>query len=66
MRLHNRVTVAAQAFRVVHFAPCLSFFQSGTKMAEKRKQVIKITTGSAALDKLLGGGIESMRSARTE
>lgn len=33
-------------------------------MAEKRKQVIKITTGSKALDTLIGGGIESMRSAR--
>jgi RecA/RadA recombinase len=31
-------------------------------MAEKRKQVIRITTGSKALDGLLGGGIESMRS----
>lgn len=29
-------------------------------MAEKRKQVIRITTGSSQLDKLLGGGIESM------
>jgi len=35
-------------------------------MAEKRKQVIKITTGSAALDKLLGGGIESMRSTKMD
>jgi len=32
-------------------------------MAEKRKQVIRITTGSKALDNLIGGGIESMRSA---
>lgn len=35
-------------------------FISGTQMAEKRKQLIRITTGSKALDALLGGGIESM------
>ena len=35
-------------------------FISGTKMAEKRQQVIRITTGAKALDALLGGGVESM------
>jgi RecA/RadA recombinase len=29
-------------------------------VAEKRKQVVRITTGSKSLDQLLGGGIESM------
>ena len=28
-------------------------------MLEKREKVLKITTGSSALDQLLGGGIES-------
>ena len=28
-------------------------------MLEKRQQVLKITTGSSALDQLLGGGVES-------
>lgn len=35
-------------------------FISGTKMQEKRQQVIRITTGCKALDNMLGGGIESM------
>ena len=32
---------------------------SGTQMLEKREHVVKITTGSASLDLLLGGGVES-------
>jgi meiotic recombination protein DMC1 len=50
------------------FVPLLSFsfffslfpFFSGTKMAEKRSQIVRITTGSKVLDGILGGGIESM------
>ncbi len=34
-------------------------FESGVKILEKRKTVKKITTGSKALDALLGGGIET-------
>jgi meiotic recombination protein DMC1 len=34
-------------------------FKSGLEMKEKRKQVIRITTGSKALDKILGGGVET-------
>ena len=34
-------------------------FKTGTEIREKRKNVLKITTGSAALDKILGGGIET-------
>ncbi len=34
-------------------------FQTGTYMLEKRKHVVRITTGSENLDTLLGGGIES-------
>lgn len=34
-------------------------FATGTAMLEKRNKCVKITTGSEALDTLLGGGIES-------
>ncbi len=34
-------------------------FESGDKILERRKNVAKITTGSKALDELLGGGIET-------
>lgn len=33
---------------------------TGNEIAQKRKNVIKITTGSSILDELLGGGIETM------
>ncbi|XP_076815469.1 meiotic recombination protein DMC1/LIM15 homolog [Clavelina lepadiformis] len=35
-------------------------FMSALSFSGKRKQVFKITTGSSELDKLLGGGVESM------
>lgn len=35
-------------------------FMSGNELAQKRKNVVKITTGSPILDELLGGGIETM------
>jgi len=47
--------LVAAANRISDFS-----FISGTKMAEKRKQVVRISTGSQALDNLLGGGIETM------
>ena len=34
-------------------------FKSGLEVKERRKQIVKITTGSSALDKILGGGIET-------
>ncbi len=34
-------------------------FESGLEVLEKRKQIARITTGSKALDALLGGGIET-------
>jgi meiotic recombination protein DMC1 len=34
-------------------------FKTGLEMKEKRKNIIAITTGATALDKILGGGIES-------
>jgi hypothetical protein len=35
-------------------------FISGMEILQKRSEVVKLTTGSKALDELLGGGIESM------
>jgi meiotic recombination protein DMC1 len=37
-----------------------SVFITGNEVVEKRKNIVKITTGSPLLDNLLGGGIESM------
>lgn len=34
-------------------------FKTGMEVREKRKHIIHITTGSKALDKILGGGIET-------
>jgi len=34
-------------------------FKTGLEMKEKRRNVIKITTGSSAFDKILGGGVET-------
>ena len=36
-----------------------SAFKTGVEVKEKRKQVLHITTGSTALDKILGGGLET-------
>lgn len=35
-------------------------FMTGNQIAQKRKNVVRITTGSTVLDELLGGGIETM------
>lgn len=35
-------------------------FMTGSQFLQKRKDVIKVSTGSKALDTLLGGGIETM------
>lgn len=35
-------------------------FISGNEVVEKRKNIVRITTGSPQLDQCLGGGIESM------
>ena len=34
-------------------------FESGTDLLERRKKVVKITTGSSAVDEILGGGFET-------
>jgi RecA/RadA recombinase len=36
-----------------------STFKTGLEVKERRKSVIHLTTGSTALDKILGGGIET-------
>ena len=36
-----------------------SAFKTGVQVKNKRKNVIHITTGSASLDKILGGGLET-------
>jgi RecA/RadA recombinase len=36
-----------------------SCFKTGLEMKDKRSQIVKITTGSKALDGIVGGGIES-------
>ncbi len=48
----NRIIIAAKESLDIRF-------RTGTEMLEKRKSVKKITTGSTALDDLLGGGIET-------
>jgi DNA repair protein RAD51 len=34
-------------------------FKSGLEVKEKRRSIINLTTGSAQLDKILGGGVET-------
>ena len=34
-------------------------FKTGLEMKDKRRQVIKLTTGASSLDAILGGGIET-------
>jgi meiotic recombination protein DMC1 len=36
-----------------------SLFKSGLEAKERRKSIVHVTTGSSALDKILGGGIET-------
>ncbi|KAL6056418.1 Meiotic recombination protein DMC1 B [Balamuthia mandrillaris] len=52
----------AKCDKIVEAASKLQFssFMTGTEYLSKRKDVIRITTGSAQLDALLKGGIETM------
>eukprot|EP00760_Papus_ankaliazontas_P020207 PhM_4_TR18247/c0_g1_i1/m.80384/K10872/DMC1; meiotic recombination protein DMC1 len=52
----------AKVDKIVETARKISFagFVSAKECLSRRKQVTKITTGSTALDTLLGGGVESM------
>jgi DNA repair protein RAD51 len=34
-------------------------FKSGLEVKERRRSIINLTTGSAQLDKILGGGVET-------
>jgi len=51
-----KVDKILEAASKLHF----SSFMTGTEMLNKRKEVIKVTTGCIALDQLLGGGVETM------
>ncbi len=48
----KKAIAAAKGAVVVHF-------QSGEQFSEKRKAIGRITTGSSALDELIGGGVET-------
>lgn len=37
----------------------ISNFRTGLEVKSKRKQVIRVTTGSEAFDTILGGGLET-------
>jgi len=52
----------AKVEKILEAAEKLQFssFMTGSEYLVKRKDVVRITTGSAELDKLLGGGIETM------
>ncbi|KAJ9473256.1 Meiotic recombination protein DMC1-like protein [Diplonema papillatum] len=52
----------AKIDKILEAAKKLSFcgFHSGVEALEKRRDVVKITTGCKALDEVLGGGIETM------
>lgn len=42
-----------------YYFPKFNSFITGVQLLSKRSSIVKITTGSASLDKLLGGGIET-------
>jgi meiotic recombination protein DMC1 len=52
----------AKVDKILEAASKISFsgFITGVESLQRRNEVIKISTGSKALDKLLGGGIETM------
>jgi RecA/RadA recombinase len=51
------------AFKVVHIIASPLYnsthHQTGLEMKEKRSHIVRVTTGSTALDAILGGGIET-------
>jgi RecA/RadA recombinase len=51
-----KVDKILEAAGKLHFAG----FMTGSEMLNKRKEVVKVTTGCVALDQLLGGGVETM------
>ncbi|KAL9654784.1 hypothetical protein ABK040_008578 [Willaertia magna] len=67
MRTKKRLTAIkglseAKVDKILEACSKISFsgFVSGVEFLQKRKKVIRVTTGSSALDTLLGGGIETM------
>jgi len=52
----------AKVEKILEAAAKLKFssFMTGSEFLTKRKEVIRLTTGSKALDDLLGGGVETM------
>jgi len=51
--------VAAKIINAAREAVDIGGFETGEKILERRKNIRKLTTGSKALDSLLGGGIET-------
>ena len=51
--------VAAKIISAAREAVDIGGFETGDKILERRKSIRKLTTGSKALDSLLGGGIET-------
>ena len=51
--------VAAKIISAAREAVDIGGFETGEKILERRKSIRKLTTGSKALDSLLGGGIET-------
>ncbi|KAJ3635618.1 hypothetical protein MTP99_008512 [Tenebrio molitor] len=53
----DKVDKIQEACSRISFGKC---FMTALEVSEEQKQVFRISTGSANLDKLLGGGVESM------
>ncbi len=52
-------SVAAKIINAAKKAADIGNFESGVEIMERRKEIKKITTGSASFDDLLGGGVET-------
>ncbi len=50
---------AAKIIKHARDAADIGGFESGDKILERRRKIGKLTTGSSALDKILGGGLET-------
>lgn len=58
-------TTAAKIINAARLQAEIGGFEAGDVVLERRKQVSKLTTGSAAFDALLGGGIETQAITET-
>jgi len=52
-------SVAAKIINAAKKAADIGEFESGTEIMERRREIRKLTTGSASFDDLLGGGVET-------